>query len=217
MNTRKVRIYPLFERFWHWSQMLLVMTMLFTGFAVRGSHSLISFESAVNLHTKAAIALMVLWVFAIFWHLTTGSWKHYVPTTEGLLKVARYYAFGIFKGDHHPYRKAFQRKHNPLQALAYLLLKVLLFPALWVTGLFYLGYNFWEHQANASFWLNVVVNIHVLAAFAMMAFVIVHLYLLTAGHSFWAHLKPMITGFDCVDLTKAEEAYLESNDPRQLK
>ena len=25
------------------------------------------------------LLLMLLWVFAIFWHLTTGTWRHYVP------------------------------------------------------------------------------------------------------------------------------------------
>jgi hypothetical protein len=31
-----------------------------------------------------------------------GTWRHYVPTTSGLLKVAKFYAFGIFKGERHP-------------------------------------------------------------------------------------------------------------------
>ena len=49
------------------------------------------------------------------------------------------------------------------------------------------------------------------------AFVIVHVYLLTVGHGFRAHVKPMITGYDEVDLTAAEEAYLEADEPWRLK
>ncbi len=217
MSLRQVRIYPLFERFWHWSQMALIVTLLFTGFRMRGLHALTSFETAVNVHTIAAIVLIVLWVFAIFWHLTTGTWVHYVPTTNGLLKVARFYAFGIFKGEHHPYRKAYWKKHNPLQALAYLALKLVLFPAIWLSGLAYLTYNLWQGMAGASGGLEIVANLHVLTAYAIATFIVAHVYLLTTGHSFVGHVKPMITGFDEVDLTPQEEAYLEADEPGRLK
>jgi thiosulfate reductase cytochrome b subunit len=38
-----------------------------------------------------------------------------------------------------------------------------------------------------------------MAAFMMMAFVIVHVYLITTGHTIGAHLKAMITGWEEVD------------------
>ena len=217
LHERKVKVYPRFERFWHWSQMALIFVLLFTGLGLNGLHGLIPFGPAVMIHTLAALALILLWVFAIFWHLTTGTWVHYVPTTEGLFKVARFYAYGIFKGEHHPYRKAYWRKHNPLQALTYLALKLILFPAIWVTGLVYLGYNFWESAPDSSLWLQVVANLHILVAYAIAAFVVAHVYLLTVGHSFREHVRPMITGFDTVALTPEEEAYLEQDEPARLK
>ncbi|MCB1526171.1 MAG: cytochrome b/b6 domain-containing protein [Hyphomicrobiaceae bacterium] len=217
MTTRTVRIYPLFERFWHWSQMLLIVTLLFTGFRMRGLYEVMSFETAVSVHTLAAVLLIVLWIFAIFWHFTTGTWVHYLPTTDGLLKVAKFYAFGIFRGENHPYRKAYLKKHNPLQALSYLALKLLLFPAIWLTGLLYLTYSFWDTGAEASWWLQIVANLHVITAYAIATFVVIHVYLLTTGHSFVGHVKPMITGFDEVDLTPQEEAYLEADEPSHIK
>ncbi|MCW8829181.1 MAG: cytochrome B, partial [Gammaproteobacteria bacterium] len=54
-------------------------------------------------------------------------------------------------------------------------------------------------------------------AFAILAFVIAHVYLLTTGDSFRKHVKPMITGYDEVDLTEAEEAYLEKSPAARLK
>lgn len=207
MVTRTVMVYKRFERIWHWCQMLLIMTLLFSGFAVRGIHQLIDFRSAVTVHTVAAILLIVLWLFATFWLFTTGDWRHYLPKREGLQSVARYYAWGIFHGEEHPYRKLFWRKHNPLQAIAYMLLKVVLFPAIWITGIPYLLYGLW-HETTGRVLLEPIVFIHVGAAYAILAFVIVHIYLLTTGHSFVAHVKPMVTGYDEVDLTEAEEAYL---------
>ena len=159
----------------------------------------------------------MLWVFAIFWHLTTGTWKHYVPTRNGLVRVAKFYLFDIFKGDPHPYRKAYWRKHNPLQSITYLALKVILFPAVWITGLLALGWNFWEGAENATALAGWVTGIHLVAAYAIAAFVIAHVYLLTVGHSFREHVKPMITGFDKIDLTPEEEAYLETDEPDRIK
>ena len=217
MAERQVKVYPRFERFWHWSQALLIFVLFFTGTNLHGLHHVLYFGTAVTVHTLAALALVVLWVFAIFWHLTTGNWRHYMPTSKGLFQVARFYAFGIFRGEHHPYRKAFWRKHNPLQTLSYLALKLVLFPAVWLTGIAYLLYNFWEHQPNAGVMLEVVANIHLLAAYAIIAFVIIHVYLLTTGHSFAAHVKPMITGYDTLDLTPEEEAYLAADEPGRIR
>jgi len=217
MTERLVKVYSRFERFWHWVQMALIMALLVTGAGLHGLHNLLPFQAAVTIHTFAAFALIVLWIFAIFWHLTTGTWRHYMPTTSGLFRVARFYAYGVFVGEHHPYRKAYWRKHNPLQVATYLALKLILFPAIWISGLAYLTYNFWERQPNAPFILELVANVHLLAAYAIAAFIIVHVYLLTIGEGFVYHLKPMITGFDEVDLSPEEEAYLKADEPGRLR
>lgn len=217
MSLRRVLIYSRFERFWHWSQVAMILTLLFTGFGIHGLHGLMRFDDAVTLHTLTALALMVLWVFAVFWHLTTGTWRHYVPTVNGLWQVARFYAYGIFKGERHPYRKAYWRKHNPLQALAYLSLKLVLFPAIWASGLAYLFYFAWRDLPNAATWLTAVALVHTATAYAILAFVIAHIYLLTTGHSFVDHVSPMVTGFDEVDLSPEEEAYLVQAEPGHIR
>ena len=124
-----------------------------------------------------------------------------------MFAVARYYAWGIFRGEEHPYRKQYWRKHNPLQALTYMLVKVVLFPAIWASGIPYLAYGLWDGFVGGN-WLSLVAMVHVAAAYGILAFVVTHVYLLTTGHSFVEHVKPMITGYDEVDLTEAEEAYL---------
>jgi thiosulfate reductase cytochrome b subunit len=217
MALRHVMVYRRFERFWHWTQAILIFGLLFTGFAIHGFHQLVDFKTAVTFHTGFALGLVVLWIFAIFWHFTTGAWKHYIPTTSGLWRIARFYAFGIFKGEHHPYRKAYWRKHNPLQALAYVGLKLVLFPLIWISGLLYLFYGFWSGFAGAGQWLQWTAWLHTAVAYAIVLFIIVHLYLLTTGHSFAEHVKPMITGFDEVDLTPEELAYLEKDEPGHIR
>lgn len=216
MSKRIVKVYPIFERFWHWSQVLLILTLLFTGLGLNGVHSALPFGPAVMLHTMAALALLCLWIFATFWLFTTGTWKQFVPTLDGLVQVARYYAWGVFRGEDHPYQKIYWRKHNPLQAATYFALKWFVFPAIWGTGLLYLTYNLWEAAPNAGLWITVVANLHILAAYVIAAFVVVHVYLLTLGHGFRSHVKPMVTGYDEIDLTPEQEAYLETNEPGRI-
>ena len=217
MSNRQVNVYPRFERLWHWTQMVLIVFLLFTGLGLHGFHGLIPFKPAVMLHTIAALALLVIWIFATFWLFTTGTWRQFLPRIKGMIPVARFYAYGVFKGEEHPYHKTIWRKLNPLQAATYFAVKWFLFPAIWGSGILYLTYNFWEAAPNSGFWIVVVANLHLFAAFAILAFVIVHVYLLTIGHGFLHHVRPMVTGFDEVELTSEQEAYLEQNEPWRLK
>lgn len=217
MSKRQVKVYPRFERLWHWTQMALIVVLMVTGFGLNGVHSLIPFGPAVMLHTSAALVLLAVWIFATFWLFTTGTWRQFLPRIDGMIAVARFYAWGVFKGEKHPYEKQFWRKHNPLQAATYFVLKWLIFPAVWSTGLLYLSYNFWEPMPNSGVWIEIIANIHLLAGYVVATFVILHVYLLTVGHGFRHHVKPMISGFDEIDLTQAQEAYLEQNEPWRLK
>jgi thiosulfate reductase cytochrome b subunit len=171
----------------------------------------------VTLHTGAALILLVLWAFAIFWLFTTGQWRHYIPTADNFVQVAHYYAIGIFRGESHPYRKTYRRKHNPLQALTYMLVKIVIFPAVWISGIAYLLISFGQEALLGPVGLGFIATVHTIAAIAIVMFVIAHVYLLTTGHSFVDHVKPMITGFDKVELSDEELAYLKANEPGVLR
>lgn len=216
MAERYVRIFTRFERFWHWSQVILIFILLFSGTVVMGLHQTLAYGLAVTMHTIAAVVLLALWAFATFWLFTTEAWKQFIPTRTGLVAVARFYAWGIFHGEDHPYRKDYHRKHNPLQLLAYLALKLMLFPAIWMSGLAYLLYGFWEPYDAMGLGLRIVANVHIIAAFSIASFVVIHLYLLTTGHGFREHVKPMITGYDKVDLSPEAEAYFSREKPERL-
>ncbi|MDH5556752.1 MAG: cytochrome b/b6 domain-containing protein [Alphaproteobacteria bacterium] len=196
MKTERIYIFKRFERFWHWSQALLIMTMGATGFEIHGTYSLFGYESAQELHTSAAWLLIGLWVFAIFWHFTTGEWKQYIPTGEKLVAMIRYYLTGIFTDAPHPFRQTTLSKHNPLQRLAYLFVKLIINPAIWVSGLLYLYYSDWSAFGLGWLDLALVAFVHTAAAFMMVAFFVVHVYFATAGHTPLSHIKAMITGYE---------------------
>jgi len=198
-DFKRIYVFKRFERFWHWSQAALIMFMALTGFEVHGTYALFGFEQASSLHTTAAWVLIGLWVFAIFWHLTTGEWRQYIPTSENLMATVRYYSVGIFTGEPHPFKPSQLSKHNPMQRIAYLLFKLVMAPAIWITGLLYLYYNAWADWGLAGLDLSVIALAHTAAAFLLLIFLVGHVYLTTTGHTVFSQIKAMITGWDEVE------------------
>jgi thiosulfate reductase cytochrome b subunit len=194
--TERVYLFKGFERFWHWTQAALVMTMLFTGFEIHGTYRALGFARAVDVHTFGAWSLVALWVFAVFWHLTTGEWRHYIPTLDRLATMLRYYSGGIFRGEPHPYRPSASSKHNPLQRLTYLAVLAVVSPLIWVSGWLYLFYGDWAAWGLGGLSLEAVAVAHTAGAFLMLAFFIAHVYMITTGPTLFAHTRAMLTGWE---------------------
>ena len=207
MTEHRIYIYKRYERFWHWSQAALIIVLMLTGFEIHGVYSLMGFEDAVDLHTLAAWTLVVIWAFTIFWQFTTGEWRQYIPSLKNVTAMALYYTVGIFKEMPHPFRKTVVQKHNPLQRLAYLALLAFISPMIWGSGLLYLFYADWARLGLDQYLsLEVVALVHTLGAFMITAFFFIHVYLTTTGHTVFAHIKAMITGWEDVDEDPAAPA-----------
>jgi thiosulfate reductase cytochrome b subunit len=194
----RVLMYTRFERFWHWSQTMLIMLLLVTGFEIHGTYTLTGFETAVDMHTIFAWCLIALWLLAIFWHLTTGEWRQYIPSSpDKIIVMVRYYMIGIFRGDDHPFHMSPKRKHNPLQRVAYLSLHLLITPTIWISGWAYLFYTSWSDWGLGGMSLLWVALIHTAAAFTMLAFLVAHLYFtITTSEEPFAFVKAMISGYE---------------------
>lgn len=200
---RREYVYGAFERFWHWTQAALILFLALTGFEIHGSLAFFGFEQAVAYHSAAAWALLVLIAFAIFWHLTTGEWRQYVPTLENLREQAEYYAVGIFRSAAHPTRKSAVSKLNPLQRLVYLALKVLVIPVIVASGLLYVFYRYPQRLGVEGLdvdGLAVIAVVHTAGAFFLVAFLIGHVYLITTGHTLSSNLRAMITGWEDLEV-----------------
>jgi len=207
---KKEYVYRSFERFWHWMQAALIIFLGVTGFEIHGSISFFGYDQAVKYHNFAAISLIVLIVFAVFWHFTTGEWRQYLPTWKNLRAQADYYIFGIFRNAPHPTKKTVLSKLNPLQKIVYAGLKVLVIPVMVFSGLIYMFYRYPQKYEVVSLniqGLQIVATIHTLGAFLLVAFFIAHLYLITTGRTVTSNLKAMITGYE--ELPDENEAYPE--------
>lgn len=211
----RVYMFKRFERFWHWTQAGLVLFLLLTGFEVHGAYKLVGWAQAVRFHTTAAWTLIALWLFAIFWHFTTGEWRQYIPTSRNVLGMIKYYLVGIFTDVPHPHRPTPLIKHNPLQRLAYLAIKLVINPLILLSGLAYLYYDELGSLGVPGFdglSLRAIALAHTAGAFLMLAFVIAHVYLATAGHTPLAHIKAMVTGWQEID--DAPDADLRADTKR---
>lgn len=197
--SERVYLFKRFERFWHWSQAALIVFMLATGFEIHGSYTAIGFERAVQWHTIAAWTLAGLWLFAIFWHLTTGEWKQYIPTTDKLVAVAHFYAVGIFKGEPHPFEKRPDDRMNPLQKVTYFGILNVLLPLQIVTGALMWGAQKWPEVAGALGGLPLLGPFHSLVAWVFAAFILMHVYLTTTGATPLEAIRGMVTGYEEVE------------------
>ena len=216
---RKVYIYKGFERFWHWTQASLIMFLAITGFEVHGSYSIFGFEKAAEYHRVASWMLIGLLIFAIFWHLTTGEWRQYIPTTKQLKEQIKFYISGIFKGEHHPTQKSELSKLNPLQRLVYLGFKVILIPLTTTSGILYMLYKTIDQNnliviedyplSGIAFW-------HTMGAILLMIFLVVHVYMTTTGKTPTSNINAMITGYEELE-DNEEEVENENSQNHETK
>lgn len=209
----KIMIYSRFNRFWHWMQALLIISLALTGFEIHGSLSFFGFEQAVAIHNTSAILFLMLIGLAIFWHFTTGEWRQYLPTRKHLRAQIEYYITGIFRNSPHPTRKTQLSKLNPLQRLVYLSLKMLVIPVMVLTGLLYMYYRYPQKHGIESLnidGLELIAVLHTAGAFFLAAFLIAHIYLITTGRTATSNLKAMITGYEELETEKKNTVSLSS-------
>jgi thiosulfate reductase cytochrome b subunit len=214
MHNKQVYIYKSFERFWHWMQAILIFFLAFTGFEIHGTYSFFGFREAVRYHNIAAYMFIGLIVFAIFWHLTTGEYKQYIPTLKNIKAQLDYYIFGIFRNVPHPTKKTVLSKLNPLQKLVYFGLKILVIPLSVTSGLLYMFYRYPTKHGIAAIniqTLQFIAIFHTIAAILLIAFLVTHLYLITTGETVTSNIKAMLTGYE--ELEDEEKIEIKNVQP----
>ena len=132
-ETKKVYMYHKYERFWHWLQTVLIVLLLLTGLVIHrpDMFGAFSFRGMVTIHNVMAAILALNAALSLFYHVTTGEVRQYIPHPYGFfddaIVQAKFYLKGIFKGANHPFEKTERKKLNPLQQVTYFgILNVLL-------------------------------------------------------------------------------------------
>jgi len=204
-HYERVHMYDAYERLWHWLQASAIMLLLFTGLIIHKPHffGMFSFRYVLNVHNVLGFILLINAALALFYNLASGQIRQYLPEPKGFihrsLAQAMYYSQGIFAGAAHPLEKSRDQKLNPLQQITYLAILNILLPAQVITGVLIWGLQRWPHIAAELGGLPVLALVHTLVAWAFAAFMVMHIYLTTTGHSPAAGIKSMIVGWDTVE------------------
>jgi thiosulfate reductase cytochrome b subunit len=205
VETREEYLYSVYERQWHWLQSAVIFGLLFTGLVIHKPElfPLFQFRWLVLLHNAFAWVLIVNAALAAFYHLASGEIRQFIPEPRGffgqMFSQARYYAYGIFRGEPHPIEKSRQRKMNPIQQVTYLALLNVLLPLQVITGLLMWGAGYVPRLVTALGGLPVIAPVHALCSWLMAAFIILHVYMTTTGHTPLANIRAMMFGWDEIE------------------
>ena len=202
MKMKKVYMYSVYERLWHWLQTLSIVLLLFTGLIIHKPDlfGIFSFNGMVVMHNVLATILAVNAVFALFYHLASGEIKQFLPEPRGFfgqsIKQAKFYLRGIFKAAPHPFEKTVDKKMNPLQQVTYVAILNVLLPLQGITGILMWGAQRWPDIANKLGGLPSLAPFHTLVAWSFASFIVMHVYLTTTGHSPMAGIRAMMMGWE---------------------
>lgn len=201
-DVRRIHLYSLYERIWHWAQAVGILLLILTGVSIHfsGSLPLVPFPVAVWIHNAVGLLLVLNAALGLFYYLTTGTIRQYLPEPHDFTtlagRLARYYLRGMFRGEPHPLEKTSEHRLNPLQQITYLAILNVLLPFQIVSGLLMWGAQYRPELVHLLGGLGGVAAIHTLGAWLFAAFLIAHVYLTTTGPTPTAYLKAMIFGYE---------------------
>ena len=199
---KRIYLHPLPLRMWHWVNALLVILLIITGIQLRisGVPSLGPRHPALWVHKYAGWAMVASGVFWLVYSLATRNLSRQCAVRPGDLKgmsrQARFYLISIFKGEENPFRPSPDEKFNPLQKLAYGAIMCIFAPILMVTGLLGSDISFFRKYILLWDIAGVVNAIHVLGAYVVVLYLVVHLYMATLGRTTFGHIKAVILGYE---------------------
>jgi len=204
MVYRRVKLYPLYERVWHWVQALAVLLLLVTGLEIRDHIRVFGFETSVRLHNTLGFFLLFNAFLGLFYFLTSGAIRQYVSEPRDFatlaIRQATYYIRGIFRGDPHPVERTAKERMNPLQKTTYIAILNVLLPWQIVSGIAIWGLERWPHLENAFGGLVILMPLHALGSWLFAAFIVAHVYLTTtSGRRPMSGIEAMITGWEELD------------------
>ena len=200
-SSKKLYFYPVWLRIWHGFNALGIIILIFTGVSMESTQmaSAIGFNLIINLHNIAGIVVSVGYLLFFIGNLVTSNGRFYLIKMKGfatrIMKQARYYAWGMFHGENHPFPLSEKRKFNPLQKLSYVIIMYMALPLVIVSGLALLFPEIIIERIYAFSGVFVTAIIHSAVGFLISIFLIVHLYIASIGKSPAENFKSIINGW----------------------
>ncbi|MDR1685608.1 MAG: cytochrome b/b6 domain-containing protein [Desulfovibrio sp.] len=202
----RVYVYPLPTRLFHWINAICFILLLWTGMSIHFGRLPFSpaLETATGIHSSAAYALMANFVAFLLHGIVSGNIRQqYLPKgpgiAAGILLQARYYLYGMFKGEAEPFPVSRERRFNPLQQVTYLVVYLLGMPVLILSGILLL---LPENVTSGMAGRETLAFAHYCLAVVYGLFLAAHVYLATTGDGVFSLIKSMINGYHAYRETK---------------
>jgi len=177
------QLYPLWLRFWHSINGILCFSLVITGLMMQYAPPekiLISLGTVIYIHNFCGIVLIISWIFFILANGLTNNGTYYWPKMavlkESIIQL-RYYAYGMFIGEHKPFKEDKTRKFNPLQQIAYWSTMYIFVPLMVITGFVMYNIERLLIDDKSIFVYQICDFIHLTAAFMISVFLVIHIYL----------------------------------------
>lgn len=208
----KLYVHPLPVRIWHWINAAGFIVLILTGIQLRYADlfHVLPFPVTVRAHNWVGFTLIANYFIWLAFYLLTDKIKVYHPELDpakhfrNTLRQLQYYGYGIFKGEPNPHHVSLYHKFNPLQSMAYQVIMILLVPIQFYTGLLLWDLERFGGSVALFGGVRVVDTIHVSLFVFFAAFIFVHPYLASLGHTWSAHFKAMLTGYEEVEGPEAK-------------
>ncbi|KAB0665594.1 cytochrome b [Oryzomonas japonica] len=204
-HTEQVYLTPMPVRIWHWLNAFGIVTLCVTALQIRFPDYVNIFgtyKAAIRLHNTAGVVVSISYVLWLTYYMFVARTmlKLYVPTFEdiksGLFRQAFFYFFYYFKGGPNPHHSTPDSKFNPLQKASYLVIMFVLLPLVIFSGFILMYVAPLREIFIVIGGIKTLVSTHYLIACCFCAFLFVHIYLATLGHTPFAHFKPMWNGWE---------------------
>lgn len=198
----KLYLYPVWVRFWHWANAILCLLLILTGLSMQYSdpeYPIIRFDWAVSIHDISGIILIISYIIFIIGNIFTPNGSQYLFRIRGyfqnVTRQARYYSFGMFKGEKPPFEITKSNKFNPLQRFSYVFIMYISMPVIIITGLMLLYPEYLLHDVFGTFALHTTDIIHVVLGFIVSLFFVVHVYFCSIGSRPLSNYRSMFNGY----------------------
>lgn len=198
----KLYLYSFWLRIWHAVNALGIILLIISGLSMQFSEfwsSILNFETAVNLHNILGITISISYLLFFFGNMFSGNKKYYRIKPKGLrkrlLKQAKYYLFGMFKGQVAPFPISEKRKFNPLQKYSYVVVMYFFVPLIIITGIALLFPEIIIEDIYSISGISLTALSHAILGFLISIFLFIHIYVASIGKSPINNFRSIITGW----------------------
>jgi thiosulfate reductase cytochrome b subunit len=202
MAVHKIYLYPVWIRIWHVINALSFLLLVLTGIGLHYAAinaGIMSFDVAVVIHNISATVLTFNYGIFVIGNILSKNGKYYRNLKKdmgpNLWIQLKFYISGILKKESHPFPVNEERKFNPLQKVAYVVVMYVCLPLIIISGIGLLFPEIIIYQVLGISGLAITGFLHQIMGFVLSIFLLVHLYTCTLGTKPGTLYKSMVNGY----------------------